>query len=128
MEGVTSFPGLLQFTLDPYLIMLSVKQGGIMYYFLSLWYNTTWDWTQVFQANTNHFPNHPMRMVVTVKKYSYLMAMHEHPQKKQQKKKQLMHKHLNMHIYLTPPLGQDMTQGQFFKRSLTGLNSEFSFS
>ena len=28
----------------------------------------------------------------------------------------------------TSPLGQDMTQGQFFKRSLTGLNSEFSFS
>ena len=27
-----------------------------------------------------------------------------------------------------PPLEQDMTQGQFFKRSLTGLNSEFSFS
>ena len=27
----------------------------------------------------------------------------------------------------TPPLGQDMTQGQFFKRSLAGLNSEFSF-
>ena len=31
-------------------------------------------------------------------------------------------------IYQTPLLGQDMTQGQFFKRSLTGLNSEFSFS
>ena len=32
------------------------------------------------------------------------------------------------YIYLpTPPLEQDMTQGQFFKRSLTGLNSEFSF-
>ena len=28
----------------------------------------------------------------------------------------------------TPPLGEDMTQGQFFKRSLTGFNSEFSFS
>ena len=28
----------------------------------------------------------------------------------------------------TPPLGQDMTQGQIFKRSLTSLNSEFSFS
>ena len=29
----------------------------------------------------------------------------------------------------TPPLRQDMTQGQFFfKQSLTGLNSEFSFS
>ena len=32
------------------------------------------------------------------------------------------------HIYPTPLLGQDMTQGQFFKRSLTGLNSKFSFS
>ena len=33
------------------------------------------------------------------------------------------------HPYLpTPPLGQDMTQGQFFKWNLTGLNSEFSFS
>ena len=32
------------------------------------------------------------------------------------------------HIYPTPPLGQDMTQDQFFKQSLTGLNSEFSFS
>ena len=28
-------------------------------------------------------------------------------------------------IYPTPPLGQDMTQGQLFKRSLAGLNSEF---
>ena len=28
----------------------------------------------------------------------------------------------------TPPLGQDITQGQLFKRNLTGLNSEFSFS
>ena len=28
----------------------------------------------------------------------------------------------------TPLLEQDRTQGQFFKRSLTGLNSEFSFS
>ena len=30
------FPGLLHFTLDPYLIMLSVKQGDIKYHFLSL--------------------------------------------------------------------------------------------
>ena len=34
-----------------------------------------------------------------------------------------------LHIYPTPPFRQDMTQGQFFfKQSLTGLNSEFSFS
>ena len=38
--GRYSFPGLLYFTLDPYLIMLSVKQGGIKYHFLSLWYDS----------------------------------------------------------------------------------------
>ena len=32
------------------------------------------------------------------------------------------------HIYLTPPLGQDMTQDQFFKRSFTGMKTEFSFA
>ena len=37
----TPFPGLLHFTLDPYLIMLSVKQGSIKYHFLSLWYDST---------------------------------------------------------------------------------------
>ena len=31
-------------------------------------------------------------------------------------------------IYPTPPLGQDMAQGQFLSGVLTGLNSEFSFS
>ena len=52
--GCNSFPGLLYFTLDPYLIMLSVKQGGIKYHFLSLWYDSTWDWTQVSQAIGEH--------------------------------------------------------------------------
>ena len=32
-EGATPFPGLLHFTLNPYLLMLSVKQGGIKYHF-----------------------------------------------------------------------------------------------
>ena len=45
-EGGTPYLGLLHFTLDPYLIMLSVKQGGIKYHFLSLWYDSTWDWTR----------------------------------------------------------------------------------
>ena len=42
-EGATLFPGLLHFTLDTYLIMLSVKQGGIKYHSLRLWYDVTWD-------------------------------------------------------------------------------------
>ena len=40
-RGCYSFPGLLHFTLDPYLIVLSVKQGVIKYHFLSLWYDST---------------------------------------------------------------------------------------
>ena len=42
-----TFPRLLHFTLDTYLILLSVKLGGIKYHFLSLWYDSTWDWTPV---------------------------------------------------------------------------------
>ena len=42
-EGTTPFPGLLHFTIDSYLIMLSVKQGSVKYHFLSLWYDSTWD-------------------------------------------------------------------------------------
>ena len=30
--------------------MLSVKQRRIKYQFLSLWYDSTWDWTQVSRA------------------------------------------------------------------------------
>ena len=52
--GRYSFPGLLYFTLDPYLIMLSVKQGGIKYHFLSLWYDSTCDWTQVSRTIGEH--------------------------------------------------------------------------
>ena len=37
-------------------------------------------------------------------------------------------KHSALSYLPTPLLGQNMTQGQFFKQSLTGLNSEFSFS
>ena len=59
-DGATPFPGLLDFTLDPYLIMLSVKQGSVMYHFLSLWYNSTRNWTQVSRAigeHSNHYAN-----------------------------------------------------------------------
>ena len=42
-EGATPFLRFFHFTFDPYLIMLNAKQGGIKYYFLSLWYDSTWD-------------------------------------------------------------------------------------
>ena len=40
-DGTVPFPGLLHFTLDTYLIMLSVRQRDIKYHFLSLWYDST---------------------------------------------------------------------------------------
>ena len=46
---------MLHFTLDMYLILLSVKQGGIKYHFLSLWYDTTWDWTPGLQDHLQTF-------------------------------------------------------------------------
>ena len=53
-EGTTPFLGLFHITLDTYLIMLSVKQGGIKCHFLSLRYDSTWDWTSVFRAIDEH--------------------------------------------------------------------------
>ena len=38
--------------------MLSVKQDSIKYHFLSLWYDSTWDWTQISRAigeHSNHY-------------------------------------------------------------------------
>ena len=41
--------------------MLSVKQGGIEYHFLSLWYDSTKDWTQFSQAigESNSYDDKP---------------------------------------------------------------------
>ena len=37
-------------TLDPYIMMLSVKQGGIQYHFLSLWCDLIWESTSISGA------------------------------------------------------------------------------
>ena len=51
--GRYSFPGLLHFTLDTYLIMLSVKQGGIKYHYW-VCYDSIWDRTLVSRAISEH--------------------------------------------------------------------------
>ena len=54
-EKRNSFLWIAQLFLDPYLIMLSVKQGGInKYHFLSLWYDSTGDWSPVSRAIGEH--------------------------------------------------------------------------
>ena len=40
--------------------MLSVNQSGIKDHFWSIWYDSTWNWTQLFQAiceHSNHYAN-----------------------------------------------------------------------
>ena len=47
--------------------MLGVKQGSIKYHFLSLWYDSTWDWTQVSWAIGEH--SNPYANVVNQRMY-----------------------------------------------------------
>ena len=35
--------------------MLSVKQGGMKYHFLSFWYDTTRDWTPISRTIGKHY-------------------------------------------------------------------------
>ena len=58
--GCYFFHWIVPLTFHPYLIMLSVKQGGIKHHFLSLWYDSTWDWTPIFQLIGEH-STHPHR-------------------------------------------------------------------
>ena len=55
-EGRNSFPWIAPLTHDPYLIMLSVKEWGIKYHFLSLWYDSTWGWTLSPRPLANTLP------------------------------------------------------------------------
>ena len=43
MGWFSPIPRLFHFTLDTYIILLSVKQGSIKYHFKRLWYDVTWD-------------------------------------------------------------------------------------
>ena len=67
-----AIPGLLHFTLDQYLIMLGVKQGGIKYHFLSLWYDSTWYWTSAYGPLANTLPIMPVYMHKYIYIYIYI--------------------------------------------------------
>ena len=58
--GHYPFLRLLRFTLDTYLIMLRVKQGGTKYHFLSRWCDSTWDWTWSPGPLANTLPTRPV--------------------------------------------------------------------
>ena len=58
--------------------MLSVKQRGIKYHFKSLWYNGTWDWTQISRTIgklSTHYTNEPNTQVTLVYNIKGLMQL-----------------------------------------------------
>ena len=71
-----SFPWITPLTLDPSRIMLTVKQGGIKYQFLSFWYDSTWDWTSVFWMigkHSTHYANGQFCVCI----YTYIIKWEE---------------------------------------------------
>ena len=70
-----SFPKIAPLTFYPYFIMLCVKQGGIKYQFLSLWYEWTWDRigdSLTIGEHFDHFVNGP-RYIYGVNMYVFLI-------------------------------------------------------
>ena len=49
--------------------MLNVKQGGIKYHFLSLWYDLTWDWTPISRTIGEHSNNPKQNNQLTIDIY-----------------------------------------------------------
>ena len=56
---------------DPYLIFRSVKQRGIKYHFLSLWYDSTWDWRLVCWT-TAEYCNHYIYIYIYICIYIFV--------------------------------------------------------
>ena len=71
-RGCYFFPWTAPLTLDPYLILLSVKHGGIKYHFLSLWYDLTWDWTLVCQTIGKHSTHYTSGWLKYIHIYIYI--------------------------------------------------------
>ena len=75
-DCASPFPGLLLFTLDPHLIILKVKQGGIKYYFWVL--GMTWHgvdigmMVRVFANGVGDLGSIPCRVIPKTQKW-YLM-------------------------------------------------------
>ena len=68
-ESATPSPGL-SLTLNPYLIMLSVKQGDIKNLFMNCLYDLTWNWTPVSPTISQHSDHYAL--IYTYIKYTYL--------------------------------------------------------
>ena len=55
--------------------MLSAKQGSIKYHFFSLWYDSSWDWTQVsgtIGEHSNHYANPTKSLYLSLSLYIYI--------------------------------------------------------
>ena len=74
-NGATPFSRLLHFTLDTYLIMLSARQGDTKNHFLSLWYDSTWDWTlgsNIYNTHTHTYTHTDIYIYIYIIQTSFI--------------------------------------------------------
>ena len=72
--GHDSFRSIAPLPFDSYLIMLNTKRGSIKYHLLSLWFNSTWDWTLISRnigEHFTHYANGPVYIYI----YIYIMII-----------------------------------------------------
>ena len=55
--------------------MVSVKQDNIKYHFLSLWYDSTYDWTQVSRAFGEHSEHYGNIRYEYIKDYNWYISI-----------------------------------------------------
>ena len=58
--------------------MLSVKQGSIKYHFLSLWYDSTWDWTAVSRTIGEHSTHSASYVISFIFNFPSLLLLLSH--------------------------------------------------
>ena len=104
-----SFPGLLQFTLDTYLILLSVKQGGIKYHLKVFGMTRPGIEPRSPRPLANTLPTRPMSRL-HMRVYNAICNG------------------IQNYVLTNPSARAGYDTRSIFKRSLTDLNSEFSFS
>ena len=57
-------------------IILSIKQGGIKFHFMSLWLDSTWDWTPISWAFAEHSINKTRGSVIYLYKENLVLKKH----------------------------------------------------
>ena len=95
--------------------------------FTSKWTLKSWQWRDTLDTESSRIEPLPTNVIYWHTLESCSLQIY-YPHKRRKADIKAGSKNASYTYLPTPSLGQDITQGQIFKRSLTGLNSEFSVS